>query len=116
MDISGFIYSDYFGSKPSSRMADYYLQLRKAGARIIIMPQAMGPFEKPNVRESVLKIIDVAELIFIRDDVSFGHVTDLAGHLEKIIYAPDFTLSLMGMEKEKYIGLKDRVCILPNEK
>ena len=80
------------------------------------MPQAMGSFEKPIVRESVLKIIDAAELIFIRDDVSFGHVTDLAGHLEKIIYAPDFTLSLKGMEKEKYIGLKDRVCIIPNEK
>ena len=116
LDISGFIYSDDFGSKPSSRMADYYRQLRKAGARIIIMPQAMGPFEKPNVRESVLKIIDVAELIFIRDDVSFGHVTDLAGHLEKIIYAPDFTLSLKGMEKEKYVGLKVRVSIIPNEK
>ena len=116
LDISGFIYSDDFGSKPSSRMADYYRQLRKAGARIIIMPQAMGPFEKPDVRESVLKIIDAAELIFIRDDISFGHVTELAGHLEKIIYAPDFTLSLMGKENEKYNDLKDRVCIIPNEK
>ena len=116
LDISGFIYSDHFGPKPCNRMADYYRQLRNAGAKIIIMPQAMGPFENPDVKASVLEIIDAAELVFIRDEVSFGHVTELAGRLERIVYAPDFTLSLMGVEKEEYNNLKDRVCIIPNEK
>lgn len=115
-DISGFIYSDEFGEKPCQRMADYYTKLDQSGAKIILMPQAMGPFSKPIVRKSVLKIIDSAKLIFIRDDVSFDYVTKLVGHLDKIVYAPDFTFSLKGKEQKKYNDLKDRVCIIPNDK
>ena len=115
-DISGFIYSDEFGAKPCQRMADYYTKLHQSGAKIILMPQAMGPFSKPIVRKSVLKIIDAAKLIFIRDDVSFDYVTKLVGHLEKIVYAPDFTFSLKGKEQKKYNDFKDRVCIIPNDK
>ena len=114
-DISGFIYSDEFGEKPCQRMADYYTKLHQSGAKIILMPQAMGPFSKPIVRKSVLKIIDSAKLIFIRDDVSFDYVTKLVGHLEKIVYAPDFTFSLKGKEQKKYNDFKDRVCIIPND-
>ncbi|SVD98945.1 uncharacterized protein METZ01_LOCUS451799, partial [marine metagenome] len=114
-DISGFIYSDEFGAKPCQRMADYYTKLHQSGAKIILMPQAMGPFSKPIVRKSVLKIIDSAKLIFIRDDVSFDYVTKLVGHLEKIVYAPDFTFSLKGKEQKKYNDFKDRVCIIPND-
>ena len=115
-DISGFIYSDEFGAKPCQRMADYYTKLHQSGAKIILMPQAMGPFSKPIVRKSVLKIIDAAKLIFIRDDVSFDYVTKLVGHLEKIVYAPDFTFFLKGKEKKKYNNFKDKVCIIPNDK
>ena len=116
LDISGFIYSDHFGPKPCNRMADYYRQLRNNGAKIIMMPQAMGPFENPDMEASVLEIIDAAELVFIRDEVSIGYVTKLAGHLEKVVYTPDFTQSLMGVEKDEFNNLKDRVCIIPNEK
>jgi colanic acid/amylovoran biosynthesis protein len=115
-DISGFIYSDEFGAKPCQRMADYYTKLHQSGAKIILMPQAMGPFSKPIVRKSVLKIIDAAKLIFIRDDVSFDYVTKLVGHLDKIVYAPDFTFFLKGKEKKKYNNFKDKVCIIPNDK
>jgi colanic acid/amylovoran biosynthesis protein len=116
LDISGFIYSDHFGPKPSNRMADYYKQLRNNGAKIIIMPQAMGPFENPGIKASVLEIIDAAELVFIRDEVSIGYITELAGHLDKVVYTPDFTQSLKSIEKDKFNNLKDRVCIIPNEK
>ena len=67
-------------------MANYYRQLRNNGVKIIIMPQAMGPFENHGVEASVLEIIDAAELDFIRDEVSIGYVTKLAGHLEMVVY------------------------------
>jgi colanic acid/amylovoran biosynthesis protein len=116
LDISGFIYSDQFGPNPCNRMADYYRQLRNNGAKIIIMPQAMGPFKNPEIKASVREILDIAELVFIRDEVSFGYVTELAGHSDKVALAPDFTLSLRGIEKDEFNNLKDRVCIIPNEK
>ena len=115
-DISGFIYSDEFGEKPCKRMAEYYKKMKKNGVKIILMPQAMGPFHNLNIKKYVSEIIISSDLIYIRDYDSLKYVNNLIGNSDKLIYAPDFTYCLEGIKKNKYLKLKNKVGIIPNEK
>ena len=116
LDISGFIYSDQFNPKASSRIALYYEKIVENGTKIILMPQAVGPFENEQVKESVLKIFKLASLIFVRDKISFSYLKGLNNNIDNVFLCPDFTLFLKGNNLKLNMYADDKVYIIPNEK
>ena len=113
-DASGFSYSDHWGEKPSVHMASYVKRWKKQKTKVILLPQAMGPFASPKIRKAFTYVVDNADLVFARDDVSYKHVSDLVGKRDNVIQAPDFTNLISGdlpRDPEKYRG---RFCLVPN--
>lgn len=114
LDASGFSYSDQWGEGPTRTMASCIKSCRKQGTKVVLLPQAMGPFTSERIRHAFTFIVENADLVFPRDDVSYKHVIDLVGERENVYQAPDFTNLLSGTtpdNPEKYQG---RFCLVPN--
>ena len=46
-DASGFAFSDQFGPRRTERFAKDVMLWKKQGKKVILLPQALGPFETP---------------------------------------------------------------------
>jgi polysaccharide pyruvyl transferase WcaK-like protein len=114
LDASGFTYSDQCGSQSSLAMASDVKRWKKRGTKIILLPQAMGPFTSSRIRKAFACIVDHADLVFPRDEVSRGHVIDLVGERDNICQAPDFTNLLAGTVPEEPERFRGRTAFVPN--
>ena len=115
LDASGFAYSDQWGVNDTLVAANYFEKLKKSrDIKIILLPQAFGPFTSENIKIAFQKLIDNADLVFPRDDTSYKYVIDLVGKQDKIIQAPDFTNLLNGTAPINSHGNEERICVIPN--
>lgn len=112
LDASGFAYSEQWGSDNTLSMADRSRKLKERGAKVILLPQAFGPFSSEKIREGFKALAECSDLIFPRDDVSYDHVVDLVGESPRIIKTPDFTIGVEGVQPESFPG--GRIAIVPN--
>ncbi len=114
LDASGFAYSDQWGPHFSVFMAKDSKKWKKQGTKIILLPQAMGPFTSKKIRRAFTQVVENADLVFPRDDVSYEYVTELVGDKKHVIQAPDFTNQIKGVVPEKFKGKENLFCIIPN--
>lgn len=115
LDASGFAYSDAFGAAPAKHILQKLAQAERRGQKLILLPQAYGPFENPKVAELCRKLFHRADLIFARDQESLRMTNDLLGQ-EKAQLCPDITISLQSTESIPVkVQLPERfVAIVPN--
>lgn len=114
LDASGFSYSDQWGERPTVQMATYVKKWKRHGTKIILLPQALGPFTSAKIRKAFSYIVDNADLICPRDDISFDHIKKLSGNRDNIFKAPDFTNLLSGDIPDDPDKYRDRYCLIPN--
>jgi len=114
LDASGFRYGDQFGHKGTLDMAWDVRAWKKRGVKIILLPQAMGPFTSNNIRKAFTFIVENADLVFPRDEVSHKHVTDLVGERENVLRFPDFTNVVSAKMPDNAETFQDRFCLIPN--
>ncbi|HNS32380.1 MAG TPA: polysaccharide pyruvyl transferase family protein [bacterium] len=114
LDTSGFAYSDELGSSYTEKTASSIVRWKKCGIRIILLPQAFGPFLSPAIKTAFAAIAENSELIFVRDNESMAHITSLALKKINLKKAPDFTNLIEGIIDERYSDKKKRICIIPN--
>lgn len=115
LDGSGFAYGDFWGAKKIETRLDNFLNRKtKPESKLILLPQALGPFEKTTVKDAFQKVVDKADLIFARDTISYKHLIDTYGERDNFKLAPDFTNLLASGEKNIYSDGK--ICIIPNYK
>ncbi len=114
LDASGFAYSDQWGTRPTQLMAGYVESWRKQGKKIILLPQAFGPFKSDANVRNMRRIITASNLIYARDQISLQALKAIAPGQEKIHLAPDFTVLFEGVVPEYYNREKHRICIVPN--
>ena len=114
LDASGFSYSDQWGPGSSVLMAKAIKRWRNNNTKIILLPQAMGPFTSKQIRQAFAQVVEKADLIFPRDEISYKHVTDLVGEQKHVIQAPDFTNLVKGVVPEEFKSKEGRFCIIPN--
>lgn len=117
-DASGFAYSDQWGPGKSEVMAKLTKRWKRKGKKIILLPQAFGPFTSTRIKDAFLQVLDNVDLVFARDDVSYKHLMDLCGSSSYIKMAPDFTNLIKGQVPEYFITetkLKQS-CIIPNSR
>lgn len=114
LDASGFAYGDQFSDSPSVAMASLVKRCKKRGTKVVLLPQAMGPFSRATTREAFTYIAENADLVFPRDSMSYKHVVDLVGTCEHIQQAPDFTNLVPGIRPDHPERYEGRFCLVPN--
>lgn len=114
LDASGFSYTDQGGPGSSVLMTNAIKRWKKNNTKVVLLPQAMGPFTSKQIRNAFAQVVEKADLVFPRDEISYKHVTDLVGEQKHVIQAPDFTNLVKGVVPEEFKGKEGRFCIIPN--
>lgn len=120
LDASGFALSDQWGPKMAVHLGHKIEEARRRGARVIMLPQAFGPFERPDVRDACQKVLDQVDLVFAREQQSYDYLIDLGISASKVRIAPDFTNSLHVKAMSDGVGpspvsvQQPYACVVPN--
>jgi colanic acid/amylovoran biosynthesis protein len=92
LDISGFAYTDEWGTAGARNLARIARDLTKRGGHIILFPQGFGPFDQPGHAAAMREALGHADLVFARDHVSRAYLEPLRSPRE-VLVAPDITLA-----------------------
>lgn len=114
IDSAGFAYSDQWGDDPSIELAQSAKCWKKNGTRVILLPQALGPFTTDKIQAAMKTVVENVDLIFPRERVSYEHLTELVGEQAKIKQSPDFTNLITGVLPQGFDTEQNRFCIVPN--
>jgi polysaccharide pyruvyl transferase WcaK-like protein len=114
IDASGFSYSDQWGDGYSLELADSCKRWKRNGTKIILLPQAFGPFTSKKIKKAIKTAVDNIDLIFPRDRISYGHLVGVAGEQNNIKLAPDFTNLIEGILPDNFDTKNNRFCVIPN--
>ncbi|MCF6782800.1 MULTISPECIES: polysaccharide pyruvyl transferase family protein [Stutzerimonas] len=114
IDAAGFAYSDQWGDDPSIELAQSVKTWKKNGTRVILLPQALGPFTTEKIQAAMKTVAENVDLIFPRERVSYELLTDLTGERANIRQAPDFTNLISGVIPADFDAEQNRFCIVPN--
>jgi polysaccharide pyruvyl transferase WcaK-like protein len=117
LDGSGFAFGDSWGAwKAGFRLADHIKHWKRQNKKVIMMPQALGPFTDEKLSEKMRTIIDYADLIFARDRISFEFISALRPNAKNIVLRPDFTNIIKGDVPSTFDSKSCEVAIIPNNK
>ena len=115
LDASGFSFSDQWGA----RSARFLYQKMQAPQRqkqpLILLPQAFGPFEQPEVAQAARRLLTRATRIYPRDDQSLAAVQQLLQRTDLRKY-PDFTIAMSGKVAEAIQLPAQCSMIIPNQR
>lgn len=116
IDASGFAFSDQW-NLDDERVAFWKYQLegyKKQGTKIVFLPQAFGPVQKENTKNLLAILNANADVIMPREKVSYSYLKEANVDEDKIRLCTDFTSLVKGFCPEKYLHLKNGICIIPN--
>ncbi len=117
LDISGFGYGDFWGvEKLRRRLTDRLDRWKTVNNTAILMPQALGPFERPGMADAFRKAADRLDIIYVRDARSQDYLGDILKTADKVRRAPDFTNLLEPVLPERLQHLRGASFVIPNEK
>lgn len=114
LDAAGFAYSEQWGEGPAIELARSCQRWHKQGTKVILLPQALGPFGSQKLKDAIKMVADHADLIFARDRISYDHLIKAVGQRSNIKMAPDFTNLLEGEVPLYFPADSARICIVPN--
>lgn len=114
LDASGFAYSDQWGPAIVRANVRHIRRWKRAGRRYVLLPQAFGPFERPDVRDPMTELLAAADLVFARDRESLAHLHGLGGRVDHVRLAPDFTNLLHPDRSTPTPSLRGHVVFIPN--
>lgn len=116
VDASGFAYGDQWGAaKARARLGKRIRKWKKQGKKIVLLPQAFGPFADKDIRLEMTSILEYADLVFARDKQSLSYLDELLPG--KALLSPDFTnLVVARPVPDRYKQYAGRPCLIPNHK
>jgi len=115
LDASGFAYGDSWGPEKAQIAASYYRRVKKRGGRIILLPQALGPFEGQAIRKAFAEVVELADRVYARDATSFAAVQGLCGEQPHVRQSNDFTHAI-SIESPSPALAPQTVALIPNRK
>lgn len=115
LDGSGFAFGDQWGAAYANRrIGERILRWKQQGKKLILLPQAFGPFNEPELKNVMNKILFHADLVFAREEQSYQYLKETSSHCN-IRIAPDFTVLIKG--NTTAVEVPERlVPIIPNYK
>ena len=117
-DIRGFQFGDPW---PHDRYSlghrdYYYSHLKKNGTKIILLPQAFGPFNQKGSQRMVSILDKNIDLAYARDKTSFDYMAAAGFSTEHLLLYPDFTSLVNGETSDEARQNAGKVCFIPNSK
>lgn len=116
IDAAGFSYGDHNSGKSLQEAARSARRWKRQGTKLILMPQAFGPFSDSTKRRAMKILVDNANLVFARDQISYDHIVDVAGQQSHVTIAPDFTNLIEGEGQRSFDLSARKFCIIPNNR
>lgn len=113
LDISGFGYSDQWGTEFAKIMYHRANSASSKNESYYLLPQAYGPFTDPKLADMCRGYFDKAKTIYVRDKSSMHHMKKLMGDDERLNLCPDFTCLVQPDENMSPTD-KSYACIVPN--
>jgi colanic acid/amylovoran biosynthesis protein len=115
LDGSGFRFSDQWScSKFQIDQLRYFLRsYKKAGTKIVYLPQAFGPVKKTETKEALSVVFKYADMVISREAVSSSYLTE-AFPQNSFRQFSDFTSLVDGVFPQQYSKYYGGVCIIPN--
>jgi len=114
VNAAGYLYCDHWGPRPAEELARACRRWHRRGTRIILLPQAFGPFTSSRLRQAMRTIADHVDLIFARDPISHAHLAKVVGDRQQLRIAPDFTGLIDGIAPENIELPARSYCVIPN--
>lgn len=114
IDASGYSYGDPFSPRRVTELARAAARWKRQGKKLILMPQAFGPFSRRETRGAMRRVIDLADLVFARERRSMEYLVEFAGERENIAVYPDFTILVEGELPAVFDPDRHRVALIPN--
>jgi polysaccharide pyruvyl transferase WcaK-like protein len=114
LDASGFAYSDQWGKGSTITLAKAVKRWKRRGTKVVLLPQAFGPFTSTAIINAIKSVVDHVDLIYARDPVSYQHLIEVVGERPNIKMAPDFTNLVGGVVPDDFNIDQNRFCIVPN--
>ncbi|MEY8861414.1 polysaccharide pyruvyl transferase family protein [Tenacibaculum singaporense] len=115
-EASGFAYGDQWTYRMANYVANKFEKFKKNKTKLVVMPQALGPFNNQLNNQHTTRFLNLADYVFVRDKQSLEYVKGLDIKHSNVKLMPDFTMLLKPQIDEKYLQLKDKVLIVPNKK
>lgn len=118
LDAGGFQFSDQWNHSDAflDKLENYYHKLKQFGTKIILLPQAFGPFKTPNGRRCASILNRYVDVIIAREFKSMQYLLEAGADSEKVWKYPDFTGLVDGILPQQYQSIRGKVCIIPNKK
>ncbi len=116
IDASGFAFGDPHGPQPAQTMAENCRRWKRQGKKIVLLPQAFGPFSSAEIRAACRELVDHCDLVFAREETSAGHLVQVCGQRDHIRIAPDFTLAVEGRLPDGFRPARDVAFVVPNRR
>ncbi len=116
IDASGFAFGDQHGPKPTQAMARRCRGWKRQGKKLVLLPQAFGPFSSAEIRAACREMVDHCHLVFAREETSYRHLVEVAGQRPTIRVAPDFTLTIPGRLPEGFRPADNAAYVVPNQR
>jgi len=114
IDAAGFSYSDQWGKYSCLELADSCKHWKKNGTKVILLPQAFGPYKSKWNQKAIKTALEHADLVFAREKMSYDYLVDVVGERQNLKVAPDFTNLIEGIVPENFDKESNRFCIVPN--
>ena len=113
-DLAGYAYGDPRGISNSKELVRALKKWKKRGTKLIMMPQAFGPFETLHGKKLIRQIIQHSELVFVREEESYSNIEVIGRTLQNVLQYPDFTNLIPGKLPIDFDQRKNRIAIIPN--
>jgi polysaccharide pyruvyl transferase WcaK-like protein len=114
LDCSGFAYGDQWSTNRLVQRMRYYALLKAQGVTLILLPQALGPFTRLDMRKCARALFENFDLLYARDESSLDHLRSLDLDPARLRRCPDITHLLPGIDPAEPESWRDRVCVVPN--
>jgi polysaccharide pyruvyl transferase WcaK-like protein len=114
LDASGFAYGDQWGSFRLNVLEKETKRWKKKRNKVILLPQAFGPFSDPSAKDTMRRILERVDLAFARDRESYQYLIELCGASACLKLSPDFTNLLPGRILEVPVIEGPYACVIPN--
>lgn len=116
LDASGLRYSEKWGVKSTLASVRDYRRIKKRGGKVILLPQAFGPFEDKAFESPIKELYDLVDHIFVRDELSMAYLYEIIGETQKMTIAPDFTCLSEGEPPKDRANYEGKICLIPNSR
>lgn len=114
LDAAGFAYGDQWPLSNLTEAVNSSRRWRKQKTKVVLLPQAFGPFSDQKRQRLIGRLIENADLVFPRDQDSYNHILSAVGPRPNVRVAPDFTNLVEGYVPDGFDTENNRFCVIPN--